>query len=417
MKKIFITMILIALLLLPLAAFAQSERNSTEAPQVSQALVPEGDFAFKLVTALGLGTPSGEAQAEDMLTSVGIAPRNGWIADYPVTPDIVGELQDAVVTAADSKKLPMEKVEALKAFQDLTTEFGLAVVPGSSGQYAENQPQPDPTVINNYYYEEGPPVVTYYPPPWDYYYLYAWVPYPFWSGGFFFSGFFCLHDFHRVVFVGRHRFVVSNHFINPVSKTVVRVDPVGRRTGKGFSTANISHNRGFHSTEARRGAASIFERNRGQAFTHRDNKTSNFSGRGENGTLSRSMTGRTMTQPGNIERSSQRPSAGETRGFSGPGRGNERSFSAPSTGSRSFGFSENSGRTFSGPSRSFSAPSSGGGSSSCANCHGNSGSFGRSGGGGSSRSFSGGSHGGGSGGSHGGGGGFSGGHGGGGRGR
>ena len=236
-------MISMALLLLPLAVYAQSENSSKEAPPVSQALVPEGDFALKLVPALGLGTPSGEAQAEDMLTSVGIAPRNGWIADYPVTPDIVGELQDAVGTAADSKKLPMEKVEALKAFQDLTTEFGLSVLPGGSGQYAESQPQPDATAINNYYYEEGPPVVTYYPPPWDYYYLYGWVPYPFWSGGFFFPGFFCLHDFHRVAFVGHHRFVVSNHVFNPVSNTVARVDPVSRRTGTGFRTSDTSRNR------------------------------------------------------------------------------------------------------------------------------------------------------------------------------
>ena len=199
MKKVLVAIISIGLLLMPLAVYAQSDWILSAVPPVSQALVPEGDFALKLATVLKLGTPTSEAQAEEMLTSVGIAPRNGWIADYPVTPDIIGELQDGVATAADSKKLPMEKVEALKAFQDLTTEFGLAVVPGSSGQYAENQPQPDPTIVNNHYYEEGPPVVTYYPPPWDYYYLYAWVPYPFWSGGFFFSGFFCLHDFHTVV--------------------------------------------------------------------------------------------------------------------------------------------------------------------------------------------------------------------------
>ena len=188
MKKVFITMVAMALLLLPLTVYAQSDQNSTGAPPVSQALVPEGDFALKLVTALGLGTPGSEAQAEDMLTSVGIAPRNGWIADYPVTPDIIGELQNAVAAAADSKKLPMEKGEALNAFKNLIGEFGLGVLPGSSGKYAESQLEPNPTVINNYYYEEGPPVVTYYPPPWDYYYLYAWVPYPFWYSRFFFPG-------------------------------------------------------------------------------------------------------------------------------------------------------------------------------------------------------------------------------------
>jgi len=347
MKKIFVTMTIIALLLLPLAAFAQSEQTSTEAPPVSQALVPEGDFAFKLAPALGLGTPSSEAQAEDMLTSVGIAPRNGWIADYPVTPDIVGELQDTVVTAADSKKLPMEKVEALKAFEDLTTEFGLAVVPGSSGQYAENQPQSDPTAINNYYYEEGPPVVTYYPPPWDYYYLYAWVPYPFWSGGFFFSGFFCLHDFHRVVFVGHHRFVVSNHVFNRASNTVARVDPVGRRTGNGFRTADISHRRGFNTSDVNKGAASIF--NRGVERSRSSNMTTTL-GRGSNN--------------GNIgSLGSRRQSEG--RVFTSSGN-NAQSFTG-----RSSSRSESFGRSIGPPSRSFSAPSVGS-SSSCANCHGSS---------------------------------------------
>ena len=392
MKKVFMAMISMALLLVPLAVYAQSENSSKEAPPVSQALVPEGDFALKLVPALGLGTPSGEAQAEDMLTSVGIAPRNGWIADYPVTPDIVGELQDAVVTAADSKKLPMEKTEALKAFQDLTTEFGLAVVPGSPGQYAENQPQPDATAINDYYYEEGPPVVTYYPPPWDYYYLYAWVPYPFWSGGFFFSGFFCLHDFHRVAFVGHHRFVVSNHVFNPVSNTVARVDPVSRRTGNGFRTANISPSRGFNTSDANKGAASIF--NRGVERSRSSNLTTTL-GRGSNngniGSLGprRQSEGRVFTSSGN----------------------NAQSFT-----DRSSSRSESFGRSFGPSSRSFSAPS-GGSSSSCANCHGGSGSFGHGGGGSSSGSFSSGHTSGGfsggrsSGGSSGGG--FSGGHGGG----
>ncbi len=86
-------MITMALLLLPLNLYAQSEQTSTGAPGISQALVPEGDFALKLVSALKLGTATTEAQAEDMLTSAGIAPKNGWIADYPVTPIIIGELQ------------------------------------------------------------------------------------------------------------------------------------------------------------------------------------------------------------------------------------------------------------------------------------------------------------------------------------
>ena len=409
MKKVIIAIITMALVLLPLAVYAQSDQNPKEAPPVSQALVPEGDFALKLATVLKLGTPASEAQAEDMLTSVGIAPRNGWIADYPVTPDIIGELQDAVATAADSKKLPMGKEETLKAFQDLTTEFGLAVLPGGSDTYAENQPQPDPAVINNYYYEEGPPVVTYYPPPPDYGYLYGWVPYPFWHSGFFFGGFFVLHDFHRVVFVGHRRCVISNHLIHPVSKTVVRIDPVGRRTGEGFRTRDISRNRGFNSTEARRGADSIFQRSRERAATMTTDQGSGrsrfarpraggrseeqrFTNKGNNTRPFNSGSDRSVRQPSNSERrndmNSRASSSREGRSFSGPSVTSERSFSSPSAGSRSFRSSESSGRSFSAPARSFSGPSRGS-SSTCANCHRGNSSFGRGGGGSSPRSFSG----------------------------
>ncbi len=247
-------MMAFGLLLIPFTVYPQSDQKSTGPPPVSQPLVSEGDFALKLATALKVGTPTDEAQAEDMLTSAGIAPKNGWIADYPLTPNIIGELQNSVGTAADSKKLPMEKDEALKAFQGLTTELGLAVSPGTAGQYAENQPQPDASVINNYYYEEGPPVVSYYPPPWDYDYLYAWVPYPFWCTGFFFSGFFVLHDFHRRVIFANRVVIVSNHVFDRVNNRVVVVDPV-RHTW-----TNFSHTTAFNSTANRNAASSIFDR-------------------------------------------------------------------------------------------------------------------------------------------------------------
>jgi hypothetical protein len=284
MKRVFIAMITLALLLLPLAVYAQSDQGSEKTPPVSQALVPEGDFALKLAPSLGLGTPSSEAQAEDMLTSVGIAPKNGWIADYPITPIVIGELQNAVTGAADAHKLPMGKDDALKAFQNLTVEFGLAVVPGGSGQYAESQPQPDSTVINDYYYEEGPPVVTYYPPPWDYYYLYDWVPYPFWYGGFFFTGFFSLRDFHRFVIVGHHHHLISNHFIDPVTHGVTRVDPVSH------TLTHVSHTAGFSSTTTRNSAASIFNRSVNSTGSRTFSHSNSFkNGSGTNHHLSQSL--------------------------------------------------------------------------------------------------------------------------------
>ena len=332
-------MMISTLLLMALGVHAQTTQTSTEAPPVAQTLVPEGDFALKLAAALGLGIPSSEAQAEDMLTSAGIAPKSGWMADYPVTPVVVGELQNAVTGAADAHKLPIGKDDALKAFENLTVEFGLAVVPGGPGQYAENQPQVDSTMIDDYYNAEGPPVVTYYPPPPYYDYLYAWVPYPFWWGGFFFTGFFCLHDFHGF----HHNHLISNHFVDPVTRAVTRVDPVSHTLTHASHTAA-----GFSSTATRNSAASIFNHSAnltgGRTFSHSTSSAPN--------------SGMNPRSPQSFDRSSGSPS----------------SFGRPSGSASSF-------------SRSSGSLSSGG-SSSCANCHGSSGSFGRSSGGSSSGGFS-----------------------------
>jgi hypothetical protein len=383
MKKILVPIMVLSLLLLPLRAYTQSDQKSA-VPPVSQSLVPEGDFALKLAPALNLGTPSGEAQAEDMLSSAGIAPKNGWIADYPLTPIIVGELQDAVAAAADTQKLPMGKDDALKAFQDVTAEFGLAVVPGGSGQYAENQPQPEATVINNYYYEEGPPVVTYYPPPWDYYYLYDWVSYPFWCSGFYFSGFFILNDFNRVVFVDHHhhRHLITNHFLDPRTHTVRGVDPTTRTIGRPMNTS-LARTRGFRSPESRRAATSIFNRSFSRAGTLR----------GAEGTYSRGTTGRAINGIGHTgRRGEMNLRQGQPRTFNRPNVTHERSFNSPSMVGRSFGPSENSGRSFGSGNRSFSAPHGSFGGFHAGGFSGGGHSFGGFSGGHSFAGFSGGGH-------------------------
>lgn len=269
-KSLIIGLSAVSLLFMPMAKTIHAEQVATEAPPVAQALVREGDFALKLVEALKLGSANSEAEAESSLASVGIAPRNGWIASYPVTPDILSELRDAVGDAADGGRLAMNTDEALNAFHNLANETGLAVVsdtsdagkgteePKSYGQYS------DPTVINNYYYDEGPPVVTYYPPPWDYYYMYSWVPHPFWWHSFWFPGFFILHDFHKVVVV-KHKVVkvVTNHVFDSGLKKVITVDPGTRTAGRVFgSGSGVSGGRRFDSLESRRGAASIVERSR-----------------------------------------------------------------------------------------------------------------------------------------------------------
>ena len=74
---------------------------------------------MELAEALKLGEVESEEDAESRLASLGIAPKSGWIADYPLTPNIIGELQRAVGEAADSGKIPMNREEAIGAFQDL----------------------------------------------------------------------------------------------------------------------------------------------------------------------------------------------------------------------------------------------------------------------------------------------------------
>jgi len=97
---------------------------------------------MKLAEALKIGEVKSEAEAESKLASVGIAPKNGWIADYPVTPDMIGELQNAIGEAANSNKIAMNKDEALKAFQGLNADI--------ESQYAgvepphETAPPPSP---------------------------------------------------------------------------------------------------------------------------------------------------------------------------------------------------------------------------------------------------------------------------------
>lgn len=364
MKKLLIIVVALSLFLMPFTVYPQSDQKSAGTPPVSQVLVSEGDFAMKLATALQIGTPTDEAQAEDMFTSAGIAPKNGWIADYPVTPNIIGELQNAVAIAADSKKLPMGKDEALKAFRTATVEAGLPIVAEVPGNDQESQYAESPAV-DDYYSDEGPPVVTYYPPPPDYAYLYAWVPYPFFFDVSFFPGFFILNDFNIIV-VGRHHHHhrITNHFFDARTHTFGRVDPVRH------ALTNVSHTAAFNSTATRNAGSSIFNRSMGRT------------------TFSRGTQGITGNHVSTSNGTQGR------QGVVTNNRGNTvggRTFSNSSSFATGSGMDHRSSQSF---SRSFSAPS-GRGSSSCENCHGGSSSFG----GGSSHSFSGfsGGHGGGGG--------------------
>jgi hypothetical protein len=77
-RKFFLVAAMIgALLIMPMAAYAQREEQNGSFPPIAQALVREGDFAVPLVPALQLGEVQDEAEAEGILLNAGIEPRNG----------------------------------------------------------------------------------------------------------------------------------------------------------------------------------------------------------------------------------------------------------------------------------------------------------------------------------------------------
>lgn len=235
------------LLLLPAMVAAEGDQINAGPPPIGQPLVREGDFAVKLTEALSLGRAETEIEAENQLSEVGISPKNGWIADYPVTPDIIDELYKAVREAATSGKIPLSVDAALQKMHDVVSQSGLSIEMQSGENTAElpgPQSSPSPTVINNYYQTEGPPTVTYYAPPPDYYNLYGWVPFPFWYSGIWFPGFFILHDFHRTVFIDNRAVFVSNHFKDIRRHRITRIDPVTRFHGSTISNSGVIRTRG-----------------------------------------------------------------------------------------------------------------------------------------------------------------------------
>ncbi len=396
MRKRLSIMLAAGLLLYPFAAFAAdygSQPSQTQqTPPVAQPLVREGDFAVKLAATLDLGTPTDEAVAEDMLTRAGVAPLNGWLSDYPMTPEIAGQLHDSIAKAAGKGKLPMTSEEAIRGLDYLTAKMNLPTPAGPGTEAAEGTtPQADqsnPTVINNYYYDEGAPVITYYPPPYDYFYLYDWVPYPVWWFGFWFPGFYICHDFTTTVVVSNPVFVnrtfvnrtavVSNHVIDPVTRTVVRVDPVGRtgaRNGKPVTMLRTEGGRtfttlrelrrvaavtglnagrpgsfargtlrteGFNSPAARKSAEAIYSRSIAGARYGRRTEGSSYRGGGRRTAIS----GRPYGSPATTRRNngSFKPYEGQGRpgrtynynGYNGPVRGNERRYAAPGPSARQY---------------------------------------------------------------------------------
>lgn len=258
--RIFVVALLLAM---PAMLQAQGEQTEQGPPPIGQPLINEGTLAVQLAGALELAETEDEVEAESRLGEVGIAPRNGWIADYPVTPDIVTELQQSVAEAADSGRISLDRDEALLRLDEVTAGLGLSVKPHTAGQSYEGTPPscenyPNPAAIRSAYTAEGAPVVTYYCPPPDYYNRYAWVPSPFWWSGFWFPGFFILHDFDRVVHLHGRGVVIRNRFQDDRTRRVFRIDPVARFRGKTFAGIGVPHRRGHISTGVSGSERTIF---------------------------------------------------------------------------------------------------------------------------------------------------------------
>jgi len=249
MTKLLVSILVMgsALLLCAVDAPAAGQADPQLSP-VAPPIVRGGDFAVRLVEVMGLGQARDEVEAESLLTSKGVIPRNGWIADYPMTPVVMGELRDAVVAGSQSGALPISETSAATSFDGLALELGMAPDQAAGQAYASGASQdaePPPPIASygaypadyDTYYNDGPPIYTYYAPPDAYYGLYDWVPYPFFFTGIGFSGFFILHDFHRHRHWDNHFFghgfhgdrfhnrFVSNHHFDPVLGRTARVRP------------------------------------------------------------------------------------------------------------------------------------------------------------------------------------------------
>ena len=392
MKRLYLAILTVSMFLV-LPAFAIAGEYAPDikpAPSVGQQVVREGDYAVELVQALKIGPQQGEADAETALANIGITPKSGWISDFPVTPDIVADIQASVDAAADAGKLPIGKADADQALVSLNNEIGIEVTPageaGAEGNYAEDEAYTEPTVIENYYADEGPPVVTYYAPPPDYAYLYAWDPFPFWCNGFWFPGYFVLNDFNFVFFghdhfghFGHHfgfhdradfRFYrdhrswhgnrqLSNHVIDPVTRRAVAIDPISRRpfTRTAFRPVGA---RSFDPVARTAGHGPRFVGNAGvrngsRQFSRTFNRTSaaNIVNR-STGRLGTATFGRSAGQSTNFRRNGMSGGA-QFRGYNRPsGNFNRPSFNNRAMRQGSFSRPAMSGgRSFSAPGRSF----------------------------------------------------------------
>ncbi len=131
MKKILTILFVFEFFILLPMANAQVNQIPIRTSFMGDPLVREGDFAFSLANVLEIGKVSDESQAENMLATIGIAPMDGWIADFSITPGILNEIEDSVLVAADSGKLGMNAEDAVNVLNKVISGFGFCTCPAS----------------------------------------------------------------------------------------------------------------------------------------------------------------------------------------------------------------------------------------------------------------------------------------------
>ena len=246
MKTILLIIFLAASLLpAPYIASVSAKSSPSGPPPIEQPLVREGEFAVELAAALKLTSSKDEAAAEHYLVSIKITPRNGWIADYPMTPDIIAEVRDSAARSASSGNLRISETDAAGivdkvsiamnlpvkvAGQKYTYESGSGYQSGSVAPPSTVSEYVEPNVVDDYYYANEPPVVTYYQPPGEYAYLYDRFRDQFWWDGYGFGGFFIRQFRQR-----HHNHHITNHVTN-ANGTVSRIG--GTERARANATAN-----------------------------------------------------------------------------------------------------------------------------------------------------------------------------------
>ena len=136
MKRVLVILVAAGLVLAPYIASVNAQSSTSNRPPIGQPLVSEGEFAVELATALNLSLSHEEAAAEDALGSISIAPRNGWISDYPITPDIIAEVRESAARSASSGSLKMAEIEATGIVDSVSTAMNLPIeVAGGKGAY------------------------------------------------------------------------------------------------------------------------------------------------------------------------------------------------------------------------------------------------------------------------------------------